>query len=111
VLTPVVNAKELIRARIRVHNTGTRPAVETVQVYVSDAVTSATWAAKELKSYEQVTLAPGETRSVEIELPAAVCTLVNADGERIVEPGAFELLIGPSSRDEDLLRADFTVES
>jgi beta-glucosidase len=63
-----------------------------------------------LKSYRQVTLAPGEQRSVEIELPVGACTFVNADGVRVVEPGAFELLVGPSSRDEDLLRAGFTVQ-
>jgi len=56
-----------------------------------------------------VALEPGETRTVELELPAADCTIVGADGRRVVEPGAFELLVGPSSRDEALLRAAFTV--
>lgn len=111
VLTPTLKAEDTLRARISVRNTGARPALETVQVYVSDTVTSATWAEKELKAYEQVTLAPGEARWVEIELPVAACTIVNAAGNRIVEPGAFELLVGPSSRDEDLLRAGFTVKS
>ena len=82
---------------------------ETIQVYASDTVTSATWAEKELKAYTQVTLAPGEERVVDVELPVTDCTLVNAAGDRVVEPGAFELLVGPSSRDEDLLRARFTV--
>ena len=109
VLTPLVGVGDTIQAQVTVHNTGTRPAVETVQVYISDLITSATWADKELKAYRQVTLGPGESRDIALEVPVAVCTLVNADGERVVEPGSFELLVGPSSRNEVLLRAEFTV--
>ncbi|GAA3198641.1 glycoside hydrolase family 3 N-terminal domain-containing protein [Dactylosporangium siamense] len=106
---PEVTAADTLRATVTLHNTGTRPALETVQAYVSDTVTSATWADKELKAYTQVFLSPGERRSVAIEVPVAECTFVNAAGVRVVEPGAFELLVGSSSRDEDLLRADFNV--
>jgi beta-glucosidase len=109
VLEPVLDAADTIRAQVTVHNTGDRPARETVQVYVRDTVTSVTWATKELKTYRQVDVAPGERVVVDIELPVADCTLVDAAGNRIVEPGKFELLVGPSSRDEVLLRAEFVV--
>jgi beta-glucosidase len=89
----------VVRARVRLTNTGGRPAVETVQAYVSDLVTSVTWAEQELKAYRQVRLAPGETAEVVIEVPASACTLVTADGRRVVEPGDFELRIGPNARD------------
>lgn len=108
--TPVVAAADDVRARVTLTNTGERPALETVQVYVSDVVTSVSWADKELKGYRQVSVAPGESVDVELEIPASACTIVDAAGRRIVEPGAFELLVGPSSRDEVLLRADFTVK-
>lgn len=110
VLTEVLGAGDTLRARVLVRNTGDRPVRETVQAYVSDTVTSVTWAEKELKAYRQVTLEPGESREVAIELPVADCSLVDAGGNRVVEPGAFELLVGPSSRDEALLRAAFTVK-
>ncbi|MBW3705598.1 beta-glucosidase [Streptomyces griseus] len=110
VLTSVVDESETVRARVTVANTGARPALETVQVYVSDTVTSVTWAEKELKAYRQVALAPGESREILVELPAADCTLVDAEGRRVVEPGRFELMVGPSSRDEALLRGEFTVK-
>ncbi|MEV6262782.1 glycoside hydrolase family 3 N-terminal domain-containing protein [Streptomyces sp. NPDC051784] len=110
VLTASVGESDTLRARVTVRNTGARPALETVQVYISDTVTSVTWAEKELKVYRQVDLAPGEEREVTLELPVAECTLVDAAGRRVVEPGAFELLVGPSSRDDDLLRAGFTVK-
>lgn len=80
-----------------------------LQAYVRDAVTSASWADKELKAYRHVALAPGAEETVELEVPVADCTIVDATGARIVEPGAFELLIGSSSRDEDLRSVSFTV--
>lgn len=109
VSTPVVGRDDAVRARVTVTNTGGRPVLETVQVYLHDVVTSVTWAQKELKAYRQVALAPGERRVVELELPVRDCTLVDADATRIVEPGDFELLVGPSSRDRDLLHATFAV--
>jgi beta-glucosidase len=80
-----------------------------VQVYVRDAVTSVSWTDKELKTYRQVRLAPGESARVRIDLPVAECTIVDAAGHRVVESGEFALLVGPSSREEALLQAGFTV--
>lgn len=105
----VVARDGVVRARVTVRNTGPRAALETVQVYVSDTVTSVTWAGKELKAFLQVHLEPGAQRVLELSVPAADCTLVDRAGARVVEPGDFELLVGPSSRDEALLRARFTL--
>ncbi|UKJ63717.1 glycoside hydrolase family 3 C-terminal domain-containing protein [Cellulosimicrobium cellulans] len=100
---------DVVRAQVTLTNTGTRPARETVQVYVSDTVTSVTWAEKELKAYRKVALGPGESTVVDLEVPVADCTLVDAQGRRVVEPGEFELRVGPSSRENALLRAPFIV--
>ena len=100
---------DVIRAGVTLTNTGTRPVRETVQVYVSDSVTSVSWADKELKAYRQVDLSPGQRVEVELEVPVAACTVVDAAGYRVVEPGGFELLVGASSRDADLLRVPFAV--
>ncbi|MDT5040331.1 MAG: beta-glucosidase, partial [Actinoplanes sp.] len=104
---PELGPGDVLRASVRLTNTGSRPATETIQAYVSDLVTSVTWAAKELKAYRQVTVPAGESVIVAIEVPAAHCTLVTADGRRVVEAGAFELLVGANSR--DLLGAGFTI--
>ena len=98
-----------IVAEVTVRNTGGRPVRETVQVYVRDAVTSVSWTDRELKAYRQVDLAPGASERVRIRLPVADCTIVDAGGARVVEPGAFELLVGPSSREASLLSAGFEV--
>lgn len=100
---------DTVVAEVTVANTGARPVRETVQLYLRDDVTSASWADKELKGYAQVTLAPGASERVRIELPVAACTIVDAAGVRVVEPGDFDVLVGPSSRDEVLLAARFTV--
>jgi beta-glucosidase len=107
--TPQVTADGTVQATVRLTNTGPRPALETVQAYVSDLVTSVTWAVRELKAYRQVEVPAGESVTVSIDLPAADCSLVTADGRRVVEPGDFELMVGPNSRERALLRAGFTI--
>jgi beta-glucosidase len=98
-----------VEATVRLTNTGARPALETVQAYVSDLTTSVTWADLELKAFTQVELAPGESREAAIDLPASRCTLVDAEGRRVVEPGSFELRVGPSSRRASHLVAEFEI--
>ena len=108
---PTVTASDVLHATVKLTNSGSRPALETVQVYVSDLVTSVTWADKELKTYKQVWVEPGQCVNVELSLPVADCTLVDAHGHRVVEPGDFNLLVGHSSRGRDLLSAEFTVSA
>jgi len=107
---PEVSASDTLKAHVTLRNTGKRPALETVQCYVSDLVTSVSWADKELKGYRQVEVKPGETVTVDLELPVKTFTIVNSKLERVVEPGKFQLLVGHSSKDKDLLKAEFTVK-
>ena len=100
---------DTVRAEITLTNTGERAGVEIVQAYIGDIVTSSSWTDRELKAFQRVALEPGETKTVTFEIPVANCTIVDPDANRIVEPGEFELLIGPSSRREDLKRTTFTV--
>jgi beta-glucosidase len=100
-----------VRATVTVRNTGSRPAREVVQAYVRDAVTSVSWADKELKGFTVVDVEQGAEATVELAIAVADCTIVDAAGRRVVESGEFELLVGPSSRDETLLSASFTVSA
>ena len=108
--TTLVPVDGVLQVSVTLTNTGLRPAIETVQVYVSDTVTSATWAERELKAFRQVTIASGQTVNVQIELGVADCTIVDVSGRRVVEPGEFVLSVGPSSRTEHLLSAVFEVQ-
>ena len=95
---------------VDVENVGRRAGDEIVQVYVSDVVTSVTWVTKALKGFARVHLEPGQKKTVTVELPWESFQLVDADGRSVVEPGDFDILAGPSSRDRDLLKATLRAE-
>jgi beta-glucosidase len=95
---------------VDVENAGPRAGDEIVQVYVNDVVTSATWVNKALKGFARVHLAPGEKKTVQVALPWEAFQIVDAEGRSVVEPGEFEILVGPSSRDRDLLKATLRAE-
>ena len=99
-----------VAVSVDVENTGGRAGDEIVQVYVSDVVTSATWVNKALKGFTRVRLEPGEKKTVRVTLPGEAFEIVNTQGQSVVEPGEFEVLVGPSSRDDDLLKATLLVE-
>ncbi len=95
---------------IDVENTGPLAGDEIVQVYVTDVVTSATWVNKALKGFARVHLEPGEKKKVRFELPWEAFQIVDAEGRSVVEPGEFEIRVGPSSREGDLLKARLHAE-
>ena len=100
---------QTMKASVKVTNTGDRAGLETVQVYFRDLVSSVMTPVKTLIAYQQVELAPGETKTVEIQLGRMDFSLVNRREERVVEPGEFMLMIGHSSKDEDLLMVKFAL--
>ncbi|MFD8305178.1 glycoside hydrolase family 3 N-terminal domain-containing protein [Streptomyces sp. NPDC059690] len=106
-----VSLEGTVHATVRLTNTGSRPALETVQAYVSDLTTSVTWAEQELKAFTQAEVPPGESLEVGISVPAARCSLVTADNRRVVEPGEFLLRVGPSSRRERQLSSGFRIRA
>jgi beta-glucosidase len=109
VIDTELTVDDTVRATIELRNTGTRPAHEIVQVYVRDTVTSVSWADKELKAFRHVDIEPGQIVTVELSVPVSDCSIVDAGGRRIVEPGEFELLVGPSSREDALRSVGFRV--
>jgi beta-glucosidase len=109
-ITPALARGQAASVSIDVENTGQRTGDEVVQVYVSDLVTSVTWVNKALKGFARVHLAPGEKKTLQFELPWEAFQIVDAEGRNVVEPGEFELLVGPSSRDQDLLKVILRVE-
>ncbi len=107
---PTLARGQTAAVSVDVENTGRRAGDEIVQVYVTDVVTSATWVNKALKGFARVHLEPGEKKTVQVRLPWEAFQIVDAEGRSVVEPGEFEVLVGPSSRDGDLLKATLRVE-
>ena len=77
-------------------NTGARPGSEVVQVYVRDLVSRRVRPRRELKGFQRVEIAPGETKAVRIVVPVASLGY-HVDGRYLVEPGDFEAWIAPDS--------------
>jgi len=97
---PAVDAAAgVINARFTVRNTGTRPGTAVPQIYVRDLVASMVRPVKELKAFTRVELAPGASARVSVHLPTDMLSFTGMDGQRVVEPGRFDLQVGASSAD------------
>lgn len=77
-------------------NTGKAAGTEVVQLYIRDRVASRTRPVRELKRFDRITLAPGETKQVRFTLAAADLRFWAGD-KWTVEPGAFDIWLGTSS--------------
>lgn len=95
---PAAGAAE-IEVRVEAANVGARAGVANVQVYVRDLVSSVTTPDKRLVGWARVRLEAGERKDAVVRVPVDRLALVDADCRRVVEPGAFDILAGPSSAD------------
>lgn len=96
-----------LRLSATVENTGEVAADEVVQLYIRDLVGNVTRPVKELKGFQRIHLAPGESRDVVFELHTDDLAFYDRRMERITEPGQFHAWIGSSSDPE--LWAEFEV--
>jgi beta-glucosidase len=78
-------------------------------MYIRDLVSSVTRPVKELKGFERVFLAPGETKTVAFDITPESLAFFDLDMKYVVEPGDFEIMVGSSSRDADLQKLTLTV--
>lgn len=95
--------------RVQVKNTGKREGVETVQVYFRDFVSSVITPVKRLIAFRKVQLRAGEKKEIQFTFTRTDFSFVNAKEERVTEPGEFELMVGGSSADSDLIKKKFTM--
>ncbi len=93
-----------VKVKVEITNTGKREGVEIVQMYIRDKVSTVTRPLKELKGFRRVSLKPKETRTVTLEIKPEHLAFHNIDMRYVVEPGEFEIMVGKSSCDEDLLK-------
>jgi beta-glucosidase len=97
-----------LKVAVDVTNTGRRAGTEVVQLYVRDLTASVTRPVRELKQFQRVTLAAGETRRVTFALHTDELAFHGEDLRRRLEPGAFRLWVGGSSVGG--LQAEFAVK-
>jgi len=85
------------KASVDITNTGPRDGDEVPQLYIHQKIASVTRPVMQLKGFQRVTLKPGEKKTVEFTITPEMLSMLNVDMHRVVEPGIFELMIGPSS--------------
>jgi beta-glucosidase len=85
--------------RVDVSNTGAREGDEVPQLYVHQRVASVTRPVKELRGFRRIRLKPGEKRTVELTLGPEALALLGPDMKPVVEPGTYDVMVGPNSRD------------
>jgi beta-glucosidase len=88
-----------VTVSVSVRNTGSRAGDETVQVYVHQQVGSVTRPIKALKAFQRVTLALNESRTLSFVLSREAFQMWNVAMQRVVEPGAFDIMVGANSVD------------
>jgi beta-glucosidase len=87
------------KVSVDVTNTGKLRGDEVAQLYIRDEVSSVTRPVKELRSFQRVTLDPGQTQTVEFTLGPESLSFLNRDMHRVVEPGTFKIMVGGNSVD------------
>jgi beta-glucosidase len=85
------------RVSVIVTNTGKRAGDEIVQLYIRDLVSSVTRPIMELKDFKRISLAPGESKTVDFMITSDKLSFLDLNMKSIVEPGWFDIMVGTSS--------------
>ncbi len=93
---------EEVKVTVDVTNTGPRAGDEIVLAYINDVVASVTVPVRELKAYQRISLAPGQTQTVTLGIKHEQLALFDLQMRPVVEPGDFDVFVGP-------LKARFTI--
>ena len=97
------------KAMVEVKNASAVAGQEVVQLYIRDEFSSVTRPVKELRGFQRISLAPGESKTVEFQLGPEELSFLNRDIYRVVEPGTFDIMAGGNS--VDLIHTKLTVDA
>ena len=98
------------RLSINVTNAGNMDGDEVVQLYIRDDYSSATRPLKELKDFKRIHLKKGETQTVSFDITPEMLSYYDANMQYGVEKGTFTIMVGSSSRNDDLQSVQLEVK-
>lgn len=101
----IITGTDTLGVTVTVTNSGRRSGAEIVQLYIRDKAASVTRPVQELKGFQKIYLSPGESKSVTFYITKTLLSFYNNDLQWVCEPGEFEVMIGPNSR--DVMRKSF----
>ena len=102
-----LKGNQKIKVIIPVKNTGKYTGKEVVQLYIRDEVGTITRPVKELKGFEKIELAAGETKEVAFEITPESLKFYNSDLKFDWESGDFQIMVGPNSRDVKMVKVNW----
>lgn len=105
-----IRMNDTLNISVKVKNTGSMEAKETVELYTHDLFGSVTRPVKELKRFKKIDLNPGEIKKVNFKISSDDLKFHDINMNYVAEPGDFDLFVGSSSNDKDLLKTHFTLE-
>ena len=105
--SPKMKKGHTIDATVTVTNIGSRTGEETVQLYIRDLIGSVTRPVKQLKGFQKLVLAPGESRTVTFTIDDEMLSFWRHDMTFGMEDGDFKVMVGGSS--SDLLQTSFSL--
>ena len=108
-----LSAKQLkgnqkLTVTVPVKNTGKYAGKEVVQLYIRDEVGSITRPVQELKGFNKIELAPGETKNVSFEITPELLKFYNGDIKFDWESGDFQIMVGTNSKDVQVAKVNWT---
>jgi beta-glucosidase len=100
ITSSTISSGQQVEVSMKLTNSGARAGAEVVELYVHDGHSSVDRPVNELKGFERVTLAPGESKTISFSLDKSALSFYStAKHDWVAEPGQFEVLLGASSRD------------
>lgn len=107
----------VLTVSVDVQNTGDRAGDEVVQLYLTDLVASVPVPIRQLAGFKRISLSPGEKQTVSFTITARQLSLIDSSGNRVIEPGEFEISVGgrqprPGERPStEILKGTFSVST
>ncbi len=97
-----------VTATATITNTGSRDGDEIVQFYIRDRFASIVRPVKELKGFQRIHLAKGESKTVKFDIDATTLSYYDSEGKAVLEPGDFDIMIGANSADVQTAKLTLT---
>ena len=94
---PVIGTGGTATVKVDITNTGNRPGDDVPQLYIHQKVASVTQPVEQLRGFHRISLKPGEKTTVEFTLTPDALSILDINMNRVVEPGTFDILVGPNS--------------
>jgi beta-glucosidase len=108
---PQIGGNGAVTVSVDVRNTGSRAGDEVVQLYIHDKPAGVPQPAERLRGFQRVSLAPGETKTVTLQVPVEKLAYWDvASHSYVAQPGTYDVLVGASSADIRV-KDQFTIAS